>query len=212
MLGFMQEHGPWVLPDGGTTLVRNEYAWNKEANVLYIEQPAGVGFSTCDQGSADCAHDDNSSAEDNLKVVLAWFEKFPEFKANDLYISGESYAGIYVPYLVNAIHHYNQEHLTDSQFKPNLKGMMVGNGVTNWKYDTEPAYIEMAYWHRLFDDKVYDQMLEKNCDYSGVALGRLPTGDCLQLYQDFTDSVTTINMYDIFGTCWGAKDETNPHP
>ena len=36
---------------------------------------------------------------DNLIAVLAWFEKFPEFKGNDLYISGESYAGIYVPYL-----------------------------------------------------------------------------------------------------------------
>jgi carboxypeptidase C (cathepsin A) len=34
-----------------------------------------------------------------LTAVLAFFAKFPEFGANDLWISGESYAGIYVPYL-----------------------------------------------------------------------------------------------------------------
>lgn len=50
---------------------------------------------------------DNNVAVDNLAAVLGWYEKFPEFKTNDLYISGESYAGIYVPYLVNQIHNHN---------------------------------------------------------------------------------------------------------
>jgi len=40
-------------------------------------------------------------AEENLVSLLNWYKKFPEFKTNDLYISGESYAGIYVPYTVN---------------------------------------------------------------------------------------------------------------
>jgi len=44
---------------------------------------------------------DDNSASDNLHTVLGWYEMFPEFKTNDLYISGESYAGIYVPYLLN---------------------------------------------------------------------------------------------------------------
>ena len=48
MLAFLQEHGPWHLPDGASNFSKNEYSWNKEANVLYIEQPAGVGFSYCD--------------------------------------------------------------------------------------------------------------------------------------------------------------------
>jgi len=50
---------------------------------------------------------DDNVAVDNLHSVLGWYEMFPEFKTNDLYISGESYAGIYVPYLLNAIHHHN---------------------------------------------------------------------------------------------------------
>ena len=103
MLGFLQEHGPFVMDDGKTDFRKNPYSWNKEANVLYIEQPAGVGYSFCDTtvGANDCTFDDNQAAEDNLQVILSWFEKYPEYKENDLYISGESYAGIYVPYLVN---------------------------------------------------------------------------------------------------------------
>ena len=37
MLAFMQEHGPYVMPNGENTFVKNDYAWNREANVLYIE-------------------------------------------------------------------------------------------------------------------------------------------------------------------------------
>ena len=42
-------------------------------------------------------------AADNVKSIVAWFDKFPEFKKNHLYISGESYGGMYVPFTVNAI-------------------------------------------------------------------------------------------------------------
>jgi carboxypeptidase C (cathepsin A) len=51
MLAFIQEHGPWLIKDGsvpGAPMVKNELSWNLEANILYIEQPAGVGYSFCD--------------------------------------------------------------------------------------------------------------------------------------------------------------------
>uniref|UniRef100_A0A2N9HKJ6 Carboxypeptidase n=1 Tax=Fagus sylvatica TaxID=28930 RepID=A0A2N9HKJ6_FAGSY len=41
--GAFLEHGPFKV--SGDNLVRNEYNWNKEANMLYLESPAGVGFS-----------------------------------------------------------------------------------------------------------------------------------------------------------------------
>lgn len=68
MLGFLQETGPYVLEDGATTYTENAYSWNKETNILYIDQPAGVGYSTCDNLTRpdDCVHTDNSSAHDNL--------------------------------------------------------------------------------------------------------------------------------------------------
>ena len=77
----------------------NPYSWNKNASVLYIEHPAGVGFSQCDDSIPnECDFDDLNDSEDNIEMLKAWFVKFSEYKQHDLYISGESYGGIYVPY------------------------------------------------------------------------------------------------------------------
>jgi carboxypeptidase C (cathepsin A) len=160
MLGFTQEHGPYKMESGTDFWEINPYAWNKFSNLLYIESPAGVGFSTC-KGLRECnSYDDDESAADNLTAVLAFFEKHPEFKTNDLYVSGESYAGIYVPYLSYYIDQYNTTNAADdSVFKPNLKGFMVGNGVTNYDYDCTPAYVEMGYWHSLYNDELRDKIV-----------------------------------------------------
>lgn len=87
------------MEDGDDFFHENEYSWNKEVNMLYIESPAGVGFSYC-LDKKECSFDDESSGQDNLAALLYFYQyKFPEYKRNDLYLSGESYAGLYVPYL-----------------------------------------------------------------------------------------------------------------
>jgi len=79
-------------------MVKNPYSWNKRANLVYIESPAGVGYSIA-KGKGDNIHTDYSQSEDAFKALKDFYSKFPTLKDNDLYISGESYAGIYVPYL-----------------------------------------------------------------------------------------------------------------
>ena len=69
-----------------------------------------------------------------MRAFLQWFTKYPEFKKNDLYISGESYAGVYVPYMAWQMDKHNNA-TAEGDFKFNLKGILVGNGVTNWKFD-----------------------------------------------------------------------------
>jgi len=207
MLGFTQEHGPYQIKSGNNYWEPNEYAWNKFSNMLYIESPAGVGFSKCHSLRECNSYDDDQSAADNLAAVLAFFEKFPEFKQHELYISGESYAGIYVPYLANSIHTYNEEHAGDAQvFKPNLKGFMVGNGVTNYDYDCTPAYVEMAYWHSLYSDDLRDKIVKANCDFGGMPMRA--SAECMNLYREFSSLVSDVNVYDIFGICYGPE----PHP
>jgi serine carboxypeptidase-like clade 2 len=58
-----------VIEDGTSNFVRNKYAWNLEATVIYLESPAGVGFSRC-LNSSECEFDDDNSANDNLVAVL----------------------------------------------------------------------------------------------------------------------------------------------
>lgn len=169
MLGFTQEHGPYQIKSGTNFWQPNDHSWNKFSNMLYIESPAGVGFSECKAFKECHSYDDDQSAADNLLAVLRWFEKFPEFKQHELFISGESYAGIYVPYLSYDIHQHNEMFKDDDNvFKPNLKGFMVGNGVTNYDYDCTPAYVDMAYWHSLYGQDLKDKIDAANCDFGGM--------------------------------------------
>jgi hypothetical protein len=83
-----------------------------------------VGFSYCDT-PAGCRHTDTSTAQDNLAAVKSFLAAFPEYARNEVWITGESYAGVYVPSLAFAIYNYNK----GAPAQPvNLKGIMVGNG------------------------------------------------------------------------------------
>ena len=98
--GLFAEHGPCVVNEasGAKGVAKNPFSWNKRANMLYIESPAGVGFSIA-KDDDDYVHTDKSQAED-LKVALDdFYTKFPTLVPNDLYIAGESYAGVYVPWI-----------------------------------------------------------------------------------------------------------------
>jgi len=140
MLGFMQENGPRVIDDGEDYIKTNPYPWNKRANVMWLESPAGVGFSLA--GTAqDLKTNDTVQSLDALAALKAWYEKFPEFKANELFVSGESYAGIYVPYLAYQIYQNNlQAEFDPTLYNINIKGTMVGNGATDWDFDSNPSF------------------------------------------------------------------------
>jgi len=98
LLGFMQEHGPFVIDDNSTTIIKNPHPWTDAASMLYIESPAGVGFSVGNT-TGDLRHSDTSQSKDAFKALEEFYLKFPEKLGNELFISGESYGGIYVPYL-----------------------------------------------------------------------------------------------------------------
>jgi serine carboxypeptidase-like clade 1 len=201
MLGWAQEHGPYVIEDGNTTFTPNYYSWNNEANMIYIESPAGVGYSKCPD-TTECNFDDDNSADDNLAAVLYLLtQKFPDLQENDLYLAGESYAGVYVPKLAQKIDWYIGNLTDSSAYKPNLKGFIVGNGVTNWKYDGKPAFVEMSYWHGLIDDELYDNL--KTCDltYYDFNYNSL-SASCQNWMNEFQSLVTLINVYDVFGKCY----------
>lgn len=97
LLGALYEHGPFLINDAFGTIMNNPYGWNKQANTVYIESPAQVGFSYMD-GKAPTWNDE-IVAKLNLNAVLEFLETYPEFKDREIYVSGESYAGIYVPTL-----------------------------------------------------------------------------------------------------------------
>lgn len=101
MLGFFQENGPWIIDDDNNatgTIYENPYPWNMRANVMWLESPSGVGFTRADDPN-DWKHNDFSQGADAFAALKLFFEKFPSLLNNEIYVTGESYGGIYVPML-----------------------------------------------------------------------------------------------------------------
>jgi carboxypeptidase C (cathepsin A) len=66
LIGYALEHGPYVIEDESYSFSANPYSWNNNATVIYLDAPAGVGFSVCGDQSECNNFDDSNTAEDNL--------------------------------------------------------------------------------------------------------------------------------------------------
>nr|XP_043612159.1 serine carboxypeptidase-like 45 [Erigeron canadensis] len=152
--GAFVEHGPFK-PSGSSVLLKNDYSWNKEANMLYLESPAGVGFSYAVEKSPV---NDVTTAGDNLAFLEKWLEKYPEYKNREFYITGESYGGHYVPQLATLIVH--------SKVEINLKGISIGNPLLEFDTDFNSRG-EYLWSHGLISDATFD-MLNRVCNYSTI--------------------------------------------
>ncbi|KAK9090663.1 hypothetical protein Sjap_023840 [Stephania japonica] len=121
--GAFMEHGPFRPTDDGL-LMKNKHSWNLESNMLYVESPIGVGFSYSNTSSNYILWNDTLTAEDNLKFIVNWLDEFPIYKDSDLYLTGESYAGHYVPQLAALFLEYNKM----PNIRPiKLKAIAIGN-------------------------------------------------------------------------------------
>ncbi|KAF9613270.1 hypothetical protein IFM89_006769 [Coptis chinensis] len=76
------------------------------ANIIFLESPVGIGFSYSSNPSEYLTNGDKRTADDSLIFLLKWFERFPQYKGRDFYITGGSYAGHYIPRLAQAIMRY----------------------------------------------------------------------------------------------------------
>jgi carboxypeptidase C (cathepsin A) len=200
LLGWAQEHGPAVIKEDSDKFELNPYSWNKVANIIYLESPTNTGFSfNTSQEPKDLYTDDIISGQENLEAIAAFFDKFPNFRKNDFYISGESYAGIYVPTLAWNIINYNKTAATRQRI--NLKGMLVGNGVTDWKVDTSPATIELGFGHGLFSP-------ETKALYNDICITNIKQSECRALRSKLLRFIaTSVNIYDIYRKCPHTDDE-----
>ncbi|GLJ15733.1 hypothetical protein SUGI_0258910 [Cryptomeria japonica] len=158
--GASEEIGPFRINKTATSLYINPYSWNKLANLIFLESPAGVGFSYTNTSSNLKDTGDERTAEDSLIFLVKWFARFPQYKYREMYITGESYAGHYIPQLAKKIYEYNKR-----LSKPfiNLKGFMVGNAVTDDYYDNLGT---VNYWwsHAMISDQTYHSIL-RNCNF-----------------------------------------------
>lgn len=191
--------------NGSLTYHVNPNAWNNVANMLYLESPAGsndpIGFSWCEiDGKIPnvCHWNDTSQAEAYAHTLKAFYAAFPEFSSNDLYISGESYAGQYVPNIAHYI-------VTQMETEIPLKGILVGNGC--WGGDAHSVEcngpnsdqndLDILFGKGLISKPAYEKAYEA-CKFPITGRPGLECDMALELAEN---EVGSYNIYDIYDDC-----------
>ncbi len=89
MIGLFQENGPCHFVNGETTPSLNEFSWNTNVNMLYIDQPIGVGFSF----GTDNVDSTVTAAPLVWTFLQAFFAQFPTYESRNFGLFTESYGG-----------------------------------------------------------------------------------------------------------------------
>eukprot|EP00249_Psilotum_nudum_P000929 c13136_g1_i1 orf=52-1518(+) len=199
--GAVEEIGPFRIHANGTGLYKNKYSWNKLANILFLESPAGVGFSYSNTSSDLSTTGDVRTAEDAHTFLVRWLERFPQYIHRELYITGESYAGHYVPQLSKLVYERNVKGVVSPLI--NLKGFMVGNAVIDNYYDSVGT---IAYWwdHALISDTMYRAIMN-TCNFHSDKISVL----CEKLQDDAMDvEFGKLDAYSIYTPYCPTSGET----
>ncbi|GJN08809.1 hypothetical protein PR202_ga26766 [Eleusine coracana subsp. coracana] len=206
-IGAFQEVGPYRVDTDGKTLCKNKYAWNSEGNILFLESPAGTGFSYAVNTEVYKTMGDNMTTRDTYTFLVKWMERFPEYKGRELFIIGESYAGHYVPEISTLI-------LASKNAALNLKGIIIGNGILEFKEEQRTAY-EFLWQHAFISDATHT-LIDQNCknpdetsplcdSAESAADGQLGNIDYLNIYApkcyDKKVRPTASNCMDISDPC-----------
>jgi cathepsin A (carboxypeptidase C)/serine carboxypeptidase-like clade 2 len=194
--GMFTELGPFVL-DNDQNITLNPFSFNKVANMLFIEQPAGVGFSYPN----DAPRNDSIAAIDTDAALRSFLRLHPELKQRPFYVMGESYGGHYVPNTAKQIQETNSGLSADDRI--NLIGFAVGNGYTDWQLDFN-ANVENGRFHALTSQSKFEAA-KQACD-GDYARCFWPRKDkvcpdaCNQAVNDAVEFAMdgSIDIYDIY--------------
>lgn len=150
MMGLFFENGPYRLINS-TYIEQNPSSWNKKANLLYIDQPLGVGFSYT---KGIIARSSEESAIDLFNGMIEFYKQIPNLRNNDVYVAGESYAGKWIPYFANYIY-------SRTDYPIRFKGAMIGNPLIHPLIQYS-AYPKFGYYQGI---TTYRTLIDHNLRY-----------------------------------------------
>ncbi|GBF91928.1 serine carboxypeptidase-like [Raphidocelis subcapitata] len=163
MFGMLYLNGPvFVQPD--MSLKPNPGRWNRQYATLYVDQPIGTGYSLL--GNAPIPRDELTVGAHLYTALQEFYRSHESYRKRPLYLTGESYAGKYVP---SAAHFILQAHATAHGYADKLKkrremdpdieaplfplgGLAIGNGFTDAVAQTR-VQAEVAWGMGLIDTR-----------------------------------------------------------
>ncbi|KAJ1290880.1 hypothetical protein BS78_02G276800 [Paspalum vaginatum] len=206
-LALFYENGPFHIADN-LSLVWNDFGWDKASNLIYVDQPTGTGFSYSSD-SRDTRHNEATISDDLYNFLQVFFAEHPKYAKNDFFITGESYAGHYIPAFASRVYQGNKN---NEGIHINLKGFAIGNGLTDpaIQYAAYPDYaLDMG----LITESQYKTInkIVPTCEFAVKLCGTSGTVSCLAAYfvcNTIFSAIQTIignkNYYDIRKPCVGS--------
>uniref|UniRef100_A0A669DDX4 Carboxypeptidase n=1 Tax=Oreochromis niloticus TaxID=8128 RepID=A0A669DDX4_ORENI len=175
--GLLTEHGPFLI-----------------ANMLYLESPAGVGFSYSDDQKY--ATNDTEVSMNNYLALKEFFRLFPEYSKNELFLTGESYGGIYIPTLAERV-------MEDASL--NLQGIAVGNGMSSYEMN-DNSLVYFAYYHGLLGSHLWAELQTYCCSDGKCNFYDNPNQNCMDSVGEVQTIVYSsgLNIYNLYASCPGG--------
>ncbi|KAL0370105.1 UNVERIFIED_CONTAM: Serine carboxypeptidase-like 48 [Sesamum angustifolium] len=205
-LALFYENGPFHITKN-LSLTWNDFGWDKVSNLIYVDQPTGTGFSYSSDDD-DIRHNEKGVSNDLYDFLQAFFKEHPQYAKNDFYITGESYAGHYIPAFAARVHQGNKR---KEGIHINLKGFAIGNGLTNPEIQYQ-AYTDYALDMKLITKSDYNsmKMSVSRCQQAIKLCGANGGSSCVAAYMVCNVVFNNIvrisggkNYYDIRKECEG---------
>ncbi|KAG8063200.1 hypothetical protein GUJ93_ZPchr0003g16632 [Zizania palustris] len=168
------------------------------ANMLFVDVPAGVGYSYSNTTSDYYNIGDKKTTNDAYTFLINWLKKFPEYQGRDFFITGESYAGHYIPELANLIVFNNRD---SNSTKVKLKGVAIGNADLHDNL-TLRASFDYYWMHAMISDRAY-RAIQASCGFNETY-----TKDCQNAMNLAIKEKGNVDDYNIYAP--QCHDASNP--
>ncbi|KIY47803.1 alpha/beta-hydrolase [Fistulina hepatica ATCC 64428] len=215
-LGLFMELGPCRILDAEGPKHHLE-SWNTNANIFFIDQPIGTGFSYADYGEKVSTTEE--AAVDIAAFVAIFFAHFSQFQGRPFHMAGESYAGRYLPEFAAQVYDQNAQ-LIQAGIPPiNLTSVMIGNGLSDL-YSMIPSYWDMtctaASIPPILDIATCVRMrtMIPRCEtwMKDACLNKFDSVECAAAVGVCGDVFSRMNPYDISRECEGGLSESLCYP
>lgn len=195
MIGLFQENGPCHFVNNETEPRLNPYSWNEYANMLYIDQPVGTGFSV----GTNAVNSTISAAPYVWKFMQAFFANFPQYRSREFGLFTESYGGHYGPEF--ASYFIEQNDRIDDGREEGEQIEMVALGINNGWIDPQmqfKAYVTYAYdnpYKQILDDTNVNDFIQAYEELCAPALDNCTTVVGNDEACVYADSVCNEELY-----------------
>ena len=129
--GLLFELGPCSISDEGRSTTYNNNSWNSVANVVFLDQPVGVGYSYSSDNSM--VNTSPTASVDVWSFLELFLIRYPKYAKAPFHLAAESYGGIFAPNIAALIQQKNKEFYLSPSSNPriNLASVIIGNGLTD---------------------------------------------------------------------------------